>query len=214
MNHVIWYEQKFGKNITGNITYYEEPPVFSRFFYQSSQVVLLLLATSPELLPMHLAALDRNLLEDPLILSAVKACADFLSVSACWNISMERFWRGFWLQVYSDLSRGHPKWWWFFFGDPPNPFLYKYWKTSVWTQQHVFFWRHHLELQIWIPTSFFFQIAFLHKKNSGGHYCDFLRFVDECHNLDFYILMDLADLARIRLLWLRARAYPKAIFFL
>ena len=63
------------------------------------------------------------------------------------------------------------------------------------------------------PRRFFFQIAFLHKKNSGGHYCDFLRFVDECHNLDFYILMDLADLARIRLLWLRARAYPKAIFF-
>ena len=47
-------------------------------------MILLLLATSPELLPMHLAALDRNLLEDPLILSAVKACADFLSVSA-WN---------------------------------------------------------------------------------------------------------------------------------
>eukprot|EP00434_Breviolum_minutum_P004032 symbB.v1.2.003548.t2/scaffold196.1/size274459/20 len=86
-------------------------------------VILLLLATSPELLPMHLAALDRNMLEDPLILSAVKACSDFLS----------------------------------------------------------------------------------------GHYCDFLRFVDECHNLDFYILMDLADLARIRLLWLRARAYPKAV---
>ena len=52
---------------------------------------------------------------------------------------------------------------------------------------------------------------FLIKRTSGGHYCDFLRFVDECQNLDFYILMDLADLARIRLLWLRARAYPKAI---
>ena len=66
-------------------------------------MILLLLATSPELLSMHLAALDRNLLEDPLILSAVKACADFLSVSGSAEIwyfcgeNMERLWRGFWL---------------------------------------------------------------------------------------------------------------------
>ena len=61
-------------------------------------MILLLLATSPELLSMHLAALDRNLLEDPLILSAVKACADFLSVSGSAEIRfffVVKTWKGY-----------------------------------------------------------------------------------------------------------------------
>eukprot|EP00438_Fugacium_kawagutii_P003562 Skav202748 [mRNA] locus=scaffold1326:494249:502953:- [translate_table: standard] len=87
-------------------------------------VVLLLLATSPQLLPTHLAALDRELLQDPVLLDAIDACAAFQS----------------------------------------------------------------------------------------GHYARFLRFVaseSRLAPLGACILTDLADLARLRLIWLRARAYPK-----
>lgn len=44
--------------------------------------------------------------------------------------------------------------------------------------------------------------------NPGGHYVRFLRFAasDLWASL---VLVDLADLARVRLLWLRARAYHK-----
>eukprot|EP00435_Cladocopium_sp_Y103_P044663 s1168_g12.t1 len=86
-------------------------------------VILLLLVTSPNLLPSHLAAMDRELLRDPLILGAVNACADFLS---------------------DDYAR-------------------------------------------------------------------FLRYVASEGHLVACVLTDLADLARLRLLWLRARAYPKAV---
>jgi hypothetical protein len=48
-------------------------------FSRPVEVILLLLATSPEKLPSHLAAMDSELLRDPLILGAVNACADFLS---------------------------------------------------------------------------------------------------------------------------------------
>lgn len=86
-------------------------------------VILLLLATSPDLLPSHLAAMDRELLRSPRILGAVDACAHFL----------------------------------------------------------------------------------------GDDYAGFLRYVAEASHLELCILADLADLARRRLLWLRARAYPKAV---
>lgn len=86
-------------------------------------VILLLLATSPEKLPSHLAAMDGELLRDPLILGAVNACADFLS---------------------DDYAR-------------------------------------------------------------------FLRYVASESHLVACVLADVAALARLRLLWLRARAYPKAV---
>ena len=86
-------------------------------------VVLLLLAASPATLPAHLADLDSVVLQHPLLVSAVAACAAFLS----------------------------------------------------------------------------------------GDYVGFLRFYKEADFLSAVALAELADLARLRMLWMIARAYPRSV---
>ncbi|CAK9069125.1 unnamed protein product [Durusdinium trenchii] len=100
----------------------EEGTPFENEPFVQRLVILLLLATSPDALPAHLAALDRRLVGHPLVREAIEATGHFLS----------------------------------------------------------------------------------------GHYVRFLRFAasDLWASL---VLVDLADLARVRLLWLRARAYHKAV---